>query len=363
MLLISGLHRWHWAVGFVSVLVLSPIAVAADCFENTNDEVLLSGSCSKANATLFVKGSEPLLNFKLQAKKEATLTQQSITLAIGGCEFTGGVTYGGNDRDSIRFPGPPVSSPELPANAKADSNGISFNGGQNKVATCKPKFEKAEGGYKVAIKYDSKDVKLPDFKITFADAQLYVPASAVANWGFKGWRLWTVLGSVATGLVIVIAIITFVVVKVRKNKKKQLEAGGQAGNKSTGTKSSLKSNIKSIIKSKSAEKSAAKVGKNDWMKTFVWPLEYTPEAIDTMIVRFDVPISPAGQILQMHPMTEAQQDAFNRWAIRHEKDCALKNELSLTPELYNRLMAECRVIGNLVDAGKRMGLAYSVKME
>ncbi|KAI6211932.1 hypothetical protein M3Y96_00486700 [Aphelenchoides besseyi] len=263
--------------------------------------------------------------------------------------------HGGGGTDSIRFPGPPVSSPELPANAKADSNGISFNGVQNKVATCKPKFEKAEGGYKVAIKYDSKDVKLPDFKITFADAQLYVPASAVANWGFNGWRLWTVLGSVAAGLVIVIAIITFVVVKVRENKKKQLEAGGQAGNKSTGTKSSLKSNIKSIIKSKSAEKSAAKVGKNDWMKTFVWPLEYTPEVIDTMIVRFDVPNPRILQVFELHPMDDDQLAAFNQWCIKHNKACTIKNELSLTPEPYNRLMAECRVIQTIVDASTKMG--------
>ncbi|KAI6221106.1 hypothetical protein M3Y95_01005900 [Aphelenchoides besseyi] len=364
MLLVSSFHRWHWIVGLVLTLVLSPIAVTADCFESTTDEVILSGSCSKANTTLFIKNPEQSLDFKLDAKKGGTLTQQQIKLAIGKCEFTGEVIYGGPS-NSIRLSGNPAPSFELPANAKADSNGITFNGVQNKVATCSSKFEQAKDGYKVSIVYDSKDVILPDFKIMFENAQIYDPPIDKADWSYKGWRLWTVLGSIAAGLLIVVTIITFVVIKVLKNKRKsQFEGGCQTENKSSTAKSTVKSkSIWKKNKSKSAEKSAAKVvDKNEWLKTFVWPLEYTTEVIDMMLVRFDVPNAPIRQVLQMHPMTAAQQDAFNRWSTKHYKVCAVRNEMQLTPELYNRLMAECRVINNFVDMGKKMGLAHSKRV-
>ncbi|KAI6206913.1 hypothetical protein M3Y94_00969000 [Aphelenchoides besseyi] len=361
MLLVSGFRRWHWAVGLVLALVLNPLAVASDCFESTGNEVTLSGSCTKANTTLFVKGTEQSLDFVLKPGS-SEVSFKRIKLAIGECDFSGLVSYGGGS-NSIRFSDPNVPSPEFPVNFKADSNGIEFTRNPNKykAATCSPKFEQVEGGYKVSIMYDSNNVILPDFKITFENAHLYVPPIAGADWSYKGWRLWTVVGSVVAGVVIVAAIIVSLVFKIKKNKKRQLEEGGQTENKST-AKSSLKS--KSILKknkSKSAEKTAAKVvGKDDWMKTFAWPLEYTSEVIDMMIVRFDVPNSPAYPLLVMRPMTEPQEDAFNRWSIQHERACVLRNEMALTPALYNRLMAECRVISNIVDAGKRLGYAHSV---
>ncbi|KAI6206865.1 hypothetical protein M3Y94_00962800 [Aphelenchoides besseyi] len=352
MLLVSGFHRWHWAVSLVLALVLSPLAVAADCFESTGNEVTLSGSCTKANTTLFVNGTEQSLNFKLEAKKGGdTVVRKQVKLAIGKCEFTGGITYDNGDTGSIRFSD--NDAPKFPAKAKADTTGIVFNSMPNKVATCKPTFEQAKDGYKVSIKYDSAE-NLPDFKITFENAHIYVPPTDEADWSYKGWRLWTVLGSIVAGLVFVFAIITFIVLKVRKNKEAQLEAGGQTKSKSTAAKSTDKSTAKSKNflkknKSKNANKATQPVVDNsEWIRSWVWPTRYTSDVIDTMIMRLDVPNPPIRQLFTLHPMTSEQIAAFNEWARVHNRACAIRGELQLSPELYNRLMAECRVIMAIV---------------
>ncbi|KAI6206912.1 hypothetical protein M3Y94_00968900 [Aphelenchoides besseyi] len=234
MLLVSGFRRWRWAVGLVLALVLNPLAVASDCFESTGNEVTLSGSCTKANTTLFVNGTEQSLSFKLEAKKDVALIRQQITLSIGECEFTGKITYGGSDTGSIRFPDPNVPSPKLPVNGKADSNGIEItkNSNKYKAATCSSKFEQAKDGYKVSIRYDSAQ-NLPDFKITFENAHLYVPPIAGADWSYKGWRLWTVVGSIAAGILVVKLIVMLVIIKMCKSKEVQVETGSQTKNKST----------------------------------------------------------------------------------------------------------------------------------
>ncbi|KAI6206886.1 hypothetical protein M3Y94_00965400 [Aphelenchoides besseyi] len=191
MLLVFDFCRWHGAVGLVLALVLSPLAVASGCFESTGDEVTLSGSCTKANTTLFVNGTEQSLNFKLNAKNGAALTKQQIKLAIGKCDFTGELSYGSGGTDSIRLTALSDTAPELPVNGKADSNGVEItkNSKKYKAATCSSKFEQVEGGYKVSIVYDSNNVILPDFKITFENAHLYVPPINEADWSYKGWRL------------------------------------------------------------------------------------------------------------------------------------------------------------------------------
>ncbi|KAI6207062.1 hypothetical protein M3Y94_00986600 [Aphelenchoides besseyi] len=230
MLLVSG---WHWAVALILTLVLSPIAVAADCFESTSDEVILSGSCSKANTTLFIKGTEQSLDFVLKPGSSKVSFIQ-IKLSIGVCDFSGLVSYGGAS-NSIQLDVPPGSAPKLPVDGRADSRAIEFTQNPNKykVATCEPKFEKVEGGYKVAIVYDSNNDKLPDFKITFENAQIYDPPIDKADWSYKGWRLWTVLGSIAAGILVVKLIVMIFVLKLCKNKEVQVETGGQTKNKST----------------------------------------------------------------------------------------------------------------------------------
>ncbi|KAI6216496.1 hypothetical protein M3Y95_01273400 [Aphelenchoides besseyi] len=328
-----------WLPIFLAVLLISsPLCASADgdCFTSEGTEVKLSAKCTKADTTIKVNSKDQVLDFQLIYDGGGELTSKTITLNIGGCEFKGFVSYGG-DRNSFELDNGPTSN--FPAHAKATPKSVTFDKDNYKVSCGTPKFVADGDGNLVNVSYKA-DKELPNLKISFGGSQLYVAPEKKADWSTGGWRLWSVIAAVVAVVLVIISIIAFFIIKRCKNKKTDVAKGST---KSTSTKKS------------GTKKSQAKVsGSEDWIQNYQWPLKrYTQDDKQFLRTHLQVPNPPIQKLLMVHPILPKQYDALNLWYDEHKALYALKNRLPIDQQ--QQLEADEKMLVEIIDLGKKLG--------
>ncbi|KAI6185970.1 hypothetical protein M3Y98_00082000 [Aphelenchoides besseyi] len=383
---LSFLRSW-WPIFLALLLISGPFYASAegDCFASDGDNVNLSAKCTKSNTTIKVSGKDQLLSFQLIRVGGGDANLIPIILNIGGCKITGFVSYGGAS-DILKLSGPVAF--DLPAPAKATPRGVSFTKPDYKVPSCTPKFVPDGDGNLVSISYEA-DVELPNLEITFSNSKIYVAPEEKDDWGFGGWRLWTVLASVvwvssdqqtslpthfSAVVLFILIMIGFVFIHHHNDKIKQANAEKTAEKHSTMTKSTStmknatknnakKGDVKNDAKKSREKKSQAKVpGKDDWIENYRWPVyAFTVDDKQYLRSRLQVSNPPMHELLRKHPLGVNESKALNSWLATHRNLYRRKNQLPF--EERNQLEADQKMFKLLFQAGKEVGVRNSTEYD
>ncbi|KAI6186016.1 hypothetical protein M3Y98_00087200 [Aphelenchoides besseyi] len=333
---LSFLRSW-WPIFLALLLISGPLYASAegDCFASDGNNVKLSAKCTKSNTTIKVSGKDQLLSFQLIRVGGGDANLIPIILNIGG--YT-------------------VNS-DLPAPAKATPRGVSFTKPDYKVPSCTPKFVPDGDGNLVNISYEA-DVELPNLEITFSNSKIYVAPEEKDDWGFGGWRLWTVLASVVAVVLFILIMIGFVFIHRHNNMYQFTDAEKE----STMTKSAStmkRSGANNDAKKSNEKKTEAKArGKDDWIENYRWPIyAYTVDDKQYLRSRLQVPNPPVYKLLQVHPLGKNELKAFNGWIREHGELFERRDQLPI--EQQKQVEADQNMFKLLYAAGKKLGVRHS----